>query len=533
MKKTFYTLAASAGLLLSLAASAQVTTSQYDNARTGANVNETILTPQNVNARQFGKLFSYQVDGSVYAQPLYLPGVEIPGKGTHNLVFIATEHNTVYAFAAEGNPSTPLWQVSFINTKAGVTTVPANDVGRPCIWPEVGITSTPVIDIKTGTLYVLVRTKELKGLFQSEYVQRFHALAVTTGVEKFGGPVVIRASSPGNGPGSSQGKVEFDPLRQNPRAALLLANDTVYLTWGSTCDVRPYYGWVMAYDARTLVQKAVLNVSPDAGNAGIWMGDTGPAADKDGNVFVVTGNGRFDAAANGRNYGNSVLKIGLDQQGLIVRDYFTPFNHADLDNDDEDLGSGGPVLLPDQPGRAATTPTSHLLVAGKGGTIYLIDGNRMGKFHADNDDHAVHTLPTKYMGFGAAAAWSSNIYHILSNDILRHYVVERGKLTQKSAALGGTFANPGATPSVSANGSKNGIVWSVEWKGFRATEPSPVLHAYDALNVANELYHSEQNSSRDRMGRTLRFAIPTVANGHVYVGGTKQVDVYGLLPDRK
>jgi hypothetical protein len=251
-----------------LAESQRVITSQYDNARTGANLNETKLTPRNVNVQHFGKLFTLHVDGDVYAQPLFLGGVEIPGKGRHDVLFIATEHDSVYAFDAYGNPSTPLWQASFL--KDGLTTVPALAASCPFISPEIGITSTPVIDPDTGTLYVLARTRDGSGFFVNVYAQRLHALAVTTGVEKFGGPVEIRASMSGSGTGSSGGKLSFNPLRDNPRAALLLNRGAIYLTWASACDVSPYHGWVMAYGARSLKQQAVFNASPDADDSGIW-----------------------------------------------------------------------------------------------------------------------------------------------------------------------------------------------------------------------------------------------------------------------
>ena len=269
-----------------------VTTSQYDNARTGANLNETRLTPLNVNAQHFGKLFSFPVDGDVYAQPLFLGGVEIPGKGRHDVLLIATEHDSVYAFDAYGNPRTPLWQVSFLQD--GFTTVPARDAQCPFIEPEIGITSTPVLDAKTGTLYVLARTRDRLGMLSNIYAQRLHALAVTTGVEKLGGPVGIHASMRGTGTGSKDGTVSFNSLRENPRAALLLNRGSVYLTWASACDVGPYHCWVMSYDANTLKQKAVFNASPDGDDAGIWAGDTGPAADASGNIFLATGNGAFD-----------------------------------------------------------------------------------------------------------------------------------------------------------------------------------------------------------------------------------------------
>src|SRR6202046_4024685 len=308
----------------------RVTTSQYDNARTGANLNETKLTPRNVNVQHFGKLFTLHVDGDVYAQPLFLGGVEIPGKGRHDVLFIATEHDTVYAFDAYGHPATPLWQAKFL--KDGFTTVPARDASCPFISPEIGITSTPVIDPDTGTLYVLARTRDRSGLLDYRYAQRLHALAVTNGAEKFAGPTEIQARMNGSGKGSKGGKLTFNALRDNPRAALLLNRGSVYLTWASACDVGPYHGWVMSYSARSLKQKAVFNASPDGDDSGIWEGDTGPAADEAGNIFLATGNGVFDAGKGGRDYGDSLLK--LDGATLKLSDYFAPYNAANLDASD-------------------------------------------------------------------------------------------------------------------------------------------------------------------------------------------------------
>ena len=512
-------------VVLVLPASAQVLTSQYDNARTGANLHETTLTPANVNPAQFGKLFTLKVDGAIYGEPLYMPGLEVPGKGRHNVVFVATEHDSVYAFDAEGNPAEPLWKVNFLDSDAGVTTVPARDVQCPFISPEVGITPTPAIDLNTGTLYVLARTKEKDGFLSSRYVQRLHALAVTTGVEKFGGPVEIKASVKGRGAGSSKGQVDFDPLRELPRASLLLANDKVYLTWASSCDVGPYHGWVMAYDAHTLKQMAVFNTSPDAEQSGIWAGDAGPAADAAGNVFVATGNGKFTVAAGGRDYGDSMLKLGLAGNAFAVLDYFTPFNQRELDADDNDLGSGGPVLLPDQPG-----PHPHLLlIAGKGGMLYLIDRDHMGKFHEGGDTEAVEEIEGKESAFGAPAYWNRHVYFVASDDVLRDLVFEKGLL--KLGVMSTTrFIDPGATPSVSADGSKNAIVWTLSSKHWDEPDrPPAVLRAFDATNVAHELYSSEENSARDRAGIGLRFNIPMVVDGRVYVGAKGEVDVYGLL----
>jgi hypothetical protein len=502
-----------------------VTTSQYDNVRSGANLSEAILTPRNVNVRQFGKIFALKVDGDVYAQPLFVAGLEIPGKGRHDVLFVATEHDSVYAFDAYGHPASALWRVSFL--RKGVTTVPEDDVQCPFLAREIGITSTPAIDENTGTLYVLARTKESNGLPSNQYRQRLHALSVTTGVEELGGPVDIRAGVRGKGSGSQSGKVEFDPLRENPRAALLLANGLVYLTWGSSCDIGPYHGWVMAYDANTLKQKAIFNASPDADDSGFWAGDTGPAVDDEGNLFLATGNGRFDAATGGRDYGDSLLQ--LDGQSLKLADYFAPFNADKLDADDKDLGSGGPVLLPAQPGSRP-----HLIViAGKGGTIYLIDRDRMGHFRSDSDKHAVQTIASSGGGvYGSMAYWNGNLYVLSNSDnnALRQFTLHDGRLFLK-AASGARLRGAAGTPTVSANGSEDGVLWVLGSEAWNAGDTN-VLYAFDALNPSRLLYDSEQNPSRDRAGFALRFTIPTVANGHVYVGAKHEVDVYGLLAQK-
>src|SRR5438445_453379 len=265
---------------------AQVTTSQYDNLRTGATLSESILTPENVNVKQFGRLGAFKVDGAVYAQPLFIPSLEIPGKGTHDVLFVATEHDSVYAFNADRPNDPPLWHVSVLDKKRGDTAVPTRDVQCPFIQPEVGITSTPVIDLKTGTLYVLARTMVGHIFGNNEYFQHLHALAITTGAEKLGGPKLIMASVPGRGAGAVNGQVRFDPLLENPRASLLLVNDTLYLTWASSCDRDPYHGWVMAYDPQTLAQKAVLNVTPDGDQGGIWASDTGLGAATHGDIYA-------------------------------------------------------------------------------------------------------------------------------------------------------------------------------------------------------------------------------------------------------
>ncbi len=501
---------------------AQITTSQYDNARTGATLVERTLTPQNVNARQFGKLGAFKVDGAVYAQPLFLPSVEVPGKGTHDVLFVATEHDSVYAFDAARPGDPPLWQVSFLDKARGIVPVSEDDAQCPFIRPEIGVTSTPVIDLKTGTLYVLARSKIRHTIGANEYFQHLHALAITTGVEKFDGPKLISASVPGKGAGAVNGQIPFDPLRENPRAALLLANNSLYLTWASSCDVDPYHGWVMAYDPQTLAQKAVLNVNPDGSEAGIWLSDTGPAADAEGNLYVPTGNGTFDAGSGGRDFGDSVLK--LDGSSLAIRDYFTPHDQDRISNADSDIGSSGPLLLPDQPGKYR-----HLLLQPtKDSTIYVIDRDQVGKFHRDTDD-LVQIIHTGGGGYGAMAYWNGRAYFAASDDFLRAYTIKNGQLTPAESSAR-KFANPGATPTVSADGNKNGIVWAISTKVWNGADNKPaVLYAYDATKLGQPLYTSEENSQRDRAAMATRFVIPVVVNGRVYFGARGEVEVYGLL----
>jgi hypothetical protein len=506
-------------LLGHMAAHAQVTTSQYDNQRTGATLNEKYLTPQNVNAKQFGKLGEFKVDGAVYAQPLFLPAVEIPGKGKHDILFIATEHDSVYAFDAYRTTDPPLWQVSLLDKKKGESPVPMRAVACPFIQPEVGITATPVIDRRTGTIYVLARTA-----VDRQYFQRLHALAITTGVEKFGGPTLITASIPGHGDGAVSGRLQFDPLRENPRASLLLVNGVVYLAWASSCDLGPYHGWVMAYDAATLEQKAVFNDTPDGKDGGIWASDTGPAADSDGNIYVPTGNGTFDAASGGRNYGDSVLKLTLRNSTIAIADYFTPYNQEKLSDDDADVGSSGPLLLPDQPGAHR-----HLVLQPtKNSTLYVIDRDQMGQFHSDGDA-VVQVLHLGGQGaYGAVAYWNGHLFFAASDDWLRDYTVAAGHISfRKSANI--RFENPGASPTVSANGNQNAIIWAVATKTWDGPDRPGILYAFEANQIDQPIYSSEQNAARDHAATATRFVIPIVVNGHVYFAARGAVEVYGLL----
>ncbi len=371
---------------------AQVSVLSYHNdlARTGQNLSETTLTAANVNTKTFGKLFRYALDGQVYAQPLYVPSVSIPGNGTHNVVYVVTEHDSVYALDADSNSganATPLWQVSFINPSAGVTTVPyQNALNCTQITPEIGITGTPVIDPASNTMYLVAMTMETSG-GSTNYVHRLHSLDVTTGAERVGSPVVIQATVPGTGDHGTT--VTFIPRNYKARPGLLLLNGVVYTSWSSHCDAGVYHGWIMGYDATTLAQVTVYNVTPNGTQASFWASGVAPAVDEHNNIYVVSGNGNFNANAGGPDLGESFIKLTTDG-GLVVADYFTPFNQFDLNNRDLDTGSSGALLLPDSVGSAAHP---HLLTsAGKEGRVYLLDRDNMGQFQTGSDSQIVQSI---------------------------------------------------------------------------------------------------------------------------------------------
>jgi hypothetical protein len=501
---------------------AQVSVVTYRNslARSGAYLDERILTPANVNPAQFGKVFSFPVDGQVYAQPLYLSHVTIPGKGAHNVVFVATEHNSVYAFEADsttGMSDLALWHVNLTDASAGETTVSASDaMNCPSISPEIGITGTPVIDPSTNTLYVVAATRGKETFFH-----RLHALDVATGIERPGSPVVVTASVLGvGGDFFSTSPVKFLPYFQKNRAGLLLLNGVVYTSWASHCDERSYHGWIIAFDARDLHQVSVFNTTPNSNRGAIWMGGAAPSADAEGNIYVVSGNGTFDVDAGGADLGDSVIK--LSSPGLTLVDYFTPFNQLYLDRADIDLGSSGATLLPDTVGSVAH---AHLLVsAGKEGRIYLLDRDRLGRYRADNDGQIVQSIQGAIGAlFAGPAYFRDTLYFAASNDRVKAFSISAarigGSLSSQSSHV---IAYPGAAPAISANGSANGIVWLAEGGA------GGVLHAYDAANLAIELYNSEMNQARDSTGPLMKFSVPTIANGRVYVGTGDSLVVFGL-----
>jgi uncharacterized protein (TIGR03437 family) len=502
-------------LALPLAAQVNVLTYQYDNTRAGANRQETVLTPLNVNVNSFGKLFSHPVDGFVYGQPLYLAGVDIPDRGRRNVIYVATEHDSVYAFDADRDDD-PLWHVNFLNPDAGITTVPFDDLfGCDQIIPEIGITSTPVIDPASGTIYVVAMTKE-----NGDWFHRLHALDVTTGAEKPGSPVEIRATYPGTGEGGTT--LVFQPRTYKQRPGLLLLNGVLYTAWSSHCDGGNYHGWLIGYDAQTLRQVAVYNNTPNGNQASFWAGGAAPAVDAQDNIFVVGGNGSFDYAFGGPDLGESYIKLST-RGGLAVDDYFTPFNFQDLNDGDTDVGSAGLVLLGDEAGSSAHPRL--LIAAGKEGRIYMLDRDNMGHWQAGSDSQIVATSDANYIAgmFGNPAYFNHSVYFCGAGDPVKAFTVYDGVLSQGTSSESAVqFGYPGCLPTISANGTDAAIVWVLE--------PANMLHAYDARNLEVELYNSDQNAARDGLGLYVKFTPPMVANGKVYAGTQNALNVYGLLP---
>jgi hypothetical protein len=505
------------------AGTVDVVTFHNDNARTGQNLNETILSPVTVGASTFGKIALFALDGKVDAQPLYLSGVALSGQGTHNLLYAATEHDSVYGIDVDSG--TTMWHVSLL--AAGET--PSDARGCSQVIPEIGVTATPVIDRSrgpNGVIYVVAMSKTSTGA----YVQRLHALDVTSGAELFGGPIDVHATFPGAGAGSAGGVLTFDPKQYEERAALLLLNGAVVTAWTSHCDIDPYTGWIMSFDANTLAQRSVLNVTPNGSRGAFWMAGDGPAADANGNMYLLDGNGTFDAAldANGfptqRNYGNGFLKIG-STSALNVLDYFEMSNSVAESNADQDLGSGGSLLLPDL--LDASGGTRHLAVgAGKDAHIYVVDRDAMGKWNP-NSNQSYQDITGALSGavFSTPAYFDGTIYYGAVGDALKAFPIVAARLSGTPASKSArTFTYPGATPAISASGTSNAIVWAVENSGMA------VLHAYDARDLTHELYNSTQAAGgRDAFGAGNKFVVPTIVNGRVYVGTGTGVAMFGRL----
>ncbi|MFP5234730.1 MAG: hypothetical protein ACLGSD_02415 [Acidobacteriota bacterium] len=504
-----------------------VTTYHYDNARDGLNAQETILTLSNVNSAHFGKVGFDSVDGKVDAEPLYLSGITAGGQA-RNVLYVATERDSVYAFDAD--TGTQLWKTSIL----GSGETPSDDHGCSQITPEIGITSTPVIDRNAGpngTIFVVGMTKDGSG----NYHQRLHALDVTTGAEVSGSPTEITASYPGTGAASSGGNVAFNPAQYAERAALLLVNGTIYMGWTSHCDGQPYSGWVMGYSESTLKQTQVLNLTPNGSEGSIWMAGDGIAADSAGNLYFLDANGTFDTTLDSNgfpaqgDFGNAILKLSTSGK-LAVADYFETYNTVSQSNADADMGSGGEILLPDQ--TDGSGGVHHLLVgAGKDTNIYVVDRDNMGKFSASGNSavyqEVTGALPTAGVR-STPAFFNGVLYYGPAYTQMRAFPMTNAKLaTSPSSMTAVSFPYPGATPSISANGTSNGIVWALE---SNLSSPG-VLHAYDAANLTHELYNSNQAASgRDAFGNGNKFVTPVVVNGKVYVPTQNGVAVFGLLP---
>jgi len=542
-----------------------VTTYHNDLSRDGANTHEFALTPSTVTSATFGKLFSCPVDGAIYAQPLWVPNLTV-NTAKHNVIIVATQHNSVYAFDADTSPCVTLWQAKLTDgTHGGTaaeTSVPSGPTGNLVgngfgdITPEVGVTGTPVIDLAAKILYVV--SKSVNG--SSQFFQRLHALDLTTGNEKLNGnaPVLISASVPGDGDGSSNGNVAFDPRNENQRAGLALVNGVVYISWASHEDHDPYHGWIIGYSAATLAPApgAVFNTTPNHvgtvsySRGGIWMGGGAPAADSSNNLYFITGNGTYDGIAN---FGDSIMRLGTSG-GLSTSnaDWFTPNNQASLDANDTDMGSGGAVVLIDLP---APAPVPHLLIGGgKEGTLYLLDRTNLGHF-TPNNGGTVQFFPASTAIFATPAFWQNKLYYAADGDRLKAFTLDPAQALftptagpSPSSESSNVFGFPGATPSISSNAATSGVVWAIDSSQFctnqsRACGPA-VLHAYDAATLTNELWKSSlAAANRDQAGNAVKFTVPTIANGKVYIGtrgndtgaGTSTVlgelDVYGLKPN--
>ena len=507
-------------------------TMRNDNFRSGVNSSETVLTTANVTSSQFGKLFTYSTDEISHASPLYVANVNIPGAGLHNVVYVATEHDSVYAFDADGRSASPLWQVSFINPPS-ITTVPAADTGETGdINPEIGITSTPVIDVSSGTIYVVAKTKEVSG-GTTNYRHRLHALNLTTGAEKFGGPVILQASVPGTGAGSSGGVLAFNSLRQNQRTALTLTNGVVYMAFTSHGDVLPYHGWVLGYNATTLQQTMAFCTSPNGSQGGIWQSGLGLPVDSTGNLYMMTANGAFNANTGGTDYGDTFLK--LSPAGVVL-DYFTSKDQSTMNSNNWDLSSSGPLLLPDQTG---TRP--HLLVgAGKNGTIYVVDRDNMGHY-SNSDSGVVQSLSNIFPNgtpepgnYSVPVYFNGTVYFGPVSDRIQAFNLTNGLLsTQPTSTSATIYPYPGGILVASSNGMSNGILWAIQRNDSAVAEPgsnAATLRAYAMGNLSTELYNSTQAGARDNMGPASKFTVPLIANGRVYVLTQNQLTAFGLLP---
>jgi len=512
-----------------------------DVQRSGQNPEELALSPATLNSTNFGKLFACPVDGQIYAEPLYVANLAISG-GVHNVVFVATENDSLYAFDADASPCVTYWsRVNGAATSllpAAEVVVPDADVNSTDIAPVIGITGTPVIDPTTNTIYVVAKSKLVTGL-NPVYYQRLHAINITTGLEQPSSPAVITPAAAGNGDGSSGGTVGFDALTENQRAALLLLGHTVYVAFGSDATTAPYHGWVVGYDKTTLAQAGAFIDTPNGSAGGIWLGGAGLSVDPDsGYVFAATGVGTFDAnsaAKPNNDYGQSFLKLDPAQFGVV--DYFTPCDATTLLSLGRDLSSIGVLPLPDA---AGSTAHPRLLLGGdEAGNLYVLDRSALGHFNGGTCPDSSPVEEVSFAGklFGTPAVWTDStgtirVYAGANGTALGAYPIANAVLAPAPASQSPSlFSGEAPSPAISSNAAMTGIVWALDTSGYSTTPPGPaVLHAYDATNLATDLYNSTQAGARDLPGVALPFTVPLVGNGKVYVGTETELDVYGFLP---
>lgn len=522
-----------------------VFTYHNDLSRDGSNTAEYALTTANVKSATFGKLFSCQADAAIYGQPLWVANVNMGG-AKHNIAVAATMHDTVYVFDADANPCVTYWHTQLIPANESFYTsaiASTND-----IFPDIGIVGTPVIDSAANTVYLVTKTYATVG--PAIVHQRLHALNLIDGSERTNSPVEIdnTITVPGNCEGATT--VGFNTGTQNQRAGLALVNGVVYISWASHGDHDPYHGWIIGYSTSNLSRVSAFNSSPNAAEGmgycrgGIWMAGGAPAADSANNLYVITGNGIFDGSSA---FGDSILKLGT-AGGISLADWFTPMNQLSLDAIDSDLGAGGAAILVDQPGG----PHPHLIIGGgKSGHLYLLDRTNMGHFTPGGPDNVVQTLVVPGGSFSTPAFWQNTLYYFGIEGTGKAFNFLTASDTFNTSAASSTVSSfnfPGSTPSISSNGSSSGIVWTIDSSAFGtgsggAKNAGPaILHAFDALDLATELWNSSQNPG-DAAGNAVKFTVPTVANGKVYVPtrgndstqGTGsifgEIDVYGLKPN--
>ncbi len=516
----------------------------------GLDSTETTLTPANVTPATFGQLYSTPVDGQVYAQPLVVPGVDITvgsSQGVHDVVIVATEHDSVYAI--DSSTGAILWQTSFLNAAEGITSVPSSYIQSSDISPEYGITSTPAIDTATNTMYVVANTaQDINGVVHVVYT--LHALDLSTGAETDGGPVTIADTSwngtdytdysgpqvDGTGSGSVNGVITFNAIRELQRSALMIVGNNLYMEFGSHSDIDPYHGWILGYDISTLAPTAVFCDTPNGDEGGIWDGGAGISVDAEGNLYIETGNGTFDTDLNSAgfpsqgDYGDSVIKLVPDPSssasnpningwGLQVADYFTPSDQEVLAEFDKDFGSQGLVLLPASMGTAATPNLA--IAAGKEGTVYVLNLDNMGKF-SPTSNNVVQEIDNGFPGeiLGTPAVFDNTVYYIGAGDTVKAFPMVNGQLQTPTTSTF-TFGYPGGSPSISSNGTADGILWATD-------VATSQLIAYNANNLDDVLYSSNDVPADELVGAS-KFLSPTVADGQVYLGTQSSLTVYGLL----